>query len=109
MPEVSSNSKFWLRGGKQSQKRHVAMSEETKQHTVKCTGIKKDHPCKNPVFRCGNCGNLGCAQIVLDKCSRQGFKNDICLNCGTKGHRTPVPEEECDAYMKHWQAIEAEI
>ena len=107
MPEIHSASKFWLRGGKMSQKRPIEMAAEAKQQVVKCTGFKKEHPCKNPVFRCKKCGNYGCSQIVPDKCSRQGFKNDICLVCGTRDNRVPVTEQELEQYQNYWQEKES--
>jgi len=100
---VSRYSKFWYRGGRLNQKRHVDMTEAVKEHVAKCEGIKNDHPCKNPVFRCSECGNYGCAQEVADKCSEQGFKNEKCLNCGLMGTRIPVMEEELPNYKLQWQ------
>jgi hypothetical protein len=100
---VSIHSKFWYRGGRLNQKRHVDMTEEEKAHIAKCEGIKSDHPCKNPVFRCAECGNYGCAQKVADKCSEQGFKNDKCLYCGSIGTRIPLMEEELINYKLAWQ------
>jgi len=94
LPEIFPNNKSWHRGGSLSQKRHVEMTEEEKTHIAKCEGIKNNHPCKNPVFRCEKCGNYGCAQEVADKCTNQGFKNDKCLKCGALESRIPVMEED---------------
>jgi hypothetical protein len=100
---VPNKNIFWMRGGRLNQKRHVDMSEEEKAHVARCIGMKKEHPCKNPVFRCSDCGNYGCAQEVPDKCSAQGFKNDICLNCGVTGSRIPVMEEELARFIAEWE------
>nr|WP_300090895.1 hypothetical protein [Sedimentibacter sp.] len=104
MPEVSPNNKFWFRGGKLNQKRHIEMTEEEKAHVAICDGIKSGHPCKNPVFRCTECGNYGCDQNVADKCTKQGFKNDKCLNCGAQGNRVPIMADELDKYVSEWES-----
>lgn len=79
------------------------MTEEEKEKVARCTGIKAEHPCKNPVFRCTECGNYGCDQEVIDKCTAQGFKNDKCLNCGAVGTRMPVMEDELAQYVEAWE------
>lgn len=103
MPEVLPNNTRWRRGGKLNQKRHVEMTEEEKAHVAKCKGIKNEHPCKNPVFRCSECGNYGCCQEVTDKCTNQGFKNDKCLNCGAVDSRIPIMEDELADYIEQWE------
>lgn len=102
MPSVVPNNEFWLRGGRLNQKRHVDMTEEEKENVAKCTGIKHTHPCKNPMFRCTQCGNYGCAQEVIEKCTEQGFKNDKCLNCGATGTRLPIMADEFAKYVAEW-------
>jgi len=104
MPAVFPNNSFWERGGRLNQKRHVDMTEEEKENVVKCDGVKSDHMCKNPVFRCKECGNYGCAQEVSDKCTKQGFKNDKCLQCGIIGSRIPVMEDEYDKVVSEWKS-----
>ncbi len=79
------------------------MTEDEKTDVARCDGIKSEHKCKNPVFRCAACGNYGCAQEVADKCSKQGFKNDKCLQCGTVGSRMPVMEKEYDGVVSNWE------
>ena len=103
MPKVFPNSKFWLRGGHMNQKRHLDMTEKEKANVVGCIGIKEGHPCKNPVFRCTECGNYGCDQGFSDKCSEQGFKNDKCLHCGTMGSRIPIMKEEFSEFIADWE------
>lgn len=103
MPEISPNNKFWLRGGKLNQKRHVELTEEEKKHVALCDGIKAGHPCKNPVFRCNQCGNYGCAQPVADKCTKQGFKGDKCLHCGSTDSMIPIMEDELNKYVEEWE------
>ena len=65
-------------------------------------GIKQEHPCKNPVFLCEDCGNYGCAQETADKCTEQGFKNDKCLHCGKVGTRSLVMKDEFSAVREKW-------
>lgn len=103
MPEVRPNNKFWIRGGHLNQKRHIELSEEERANIATCRGVKAGHPCKNPVFRCSECGNYGCAQEVAEKCTIQGFKNDKCLNCGREGTRIPVMEQELAKFIEAWE------
>jgi len=103
MPKVFPNNKYWLRGGRLNQKRHIEMTEEEKANISRCLGIKDNHPCKNPVFRCTECGNYGCAQEVLDKCTAQGFKNDKCLNCGSTDSRVPIMKDEFSKFIAEWE------
>lgn len=72
------------------------MPEEEKANVARYSGKKTKHHCKNPVFRCTECGNYGCAQEVSDKCTAQGFKNNMCLNCGVTDSRIPVMKGELD-------------
>lgn len=111
MPRVFPNNKFWLRGGHMNQKRHIDMTEEEKAHISRCTGKKggTNHPCKNPMYRCTECGNYGCSQENLDTCSDQGFKNDKCLHCGATGTRIPIMENELAEYIAKWQEEVPEV
>jgi len=79
------------------------MSPEEKANIATCTGTKDSHPCKNPIFRCDACGNYGCDQEVLDKCTEQGFKNDKCLHCGSVGTRIPLMKQEMAEYITAWE------
>lgn len=103
MPGVFNKKKVWTRGGYLDQKRHIDMTEEEKITVFRCDGVKSEHPCKNPVFRCKECGNYGCSQEVLDKCSQQGFKNDKCLQCGTVASRIPIMEDEYKNVVEKWR------
>jgi len=103
MPETNPMNKLWHRGGKLDQNVHIELTEKEKANIAKCDGIKNDHPCKNPIFRCKECGNYGCSQEVADKCTKQGFKNDKCLNCGATESRIPVMENELVAFIKEWE------
>lgn len=94
MPDVFDQTKFWYRGGKLNQKKHIDLTEAEKANIALCKGTKQNHPCKNPVFRCSECGNYGCSQEVADKCDAQAFKNDKCLQCGAVGTRIPVMKDE---------------
>ncbi|MFA9422887.1 MAG: hypothetical protein ACERLG_04880 [Sedimentibacter sp.] len=104
MPEVSPNNKLFPRGGvRLNNKRHIEMTEEEKANIALCQGIKATHQCKNPVFRCTECGNYGCVQEVAGKCTQQGFKNDKCLHCGAVGSLIPVMEDELEKFIKEWE------
>lgn len=104
MPKVFPNNQLWHRGGARlNMKRHFDMTEEEKANVATCTGIKKEHVCKNPIFRCTECGNYGCSQDVVEKCTDQGFKVDICLHCGAADTRIPVMKEELDRFKSEWE------
>jgi len=109
MPEVRLYNKFWQRGGRLDQKRSMDLSEEEKAKIATCDGIKSNHPCKNPVFRCSECGNYGCAQEVAEKCTKQGFKNDKCLHCGGVDTRIPVMADELAEFIAAWENEVEEI
>jgi len=94
---------LWHRGGRLNEKHHFELTDAERVHIAKCSGNKADHPCKNPVFRCKECGNFGCAQEVADKCTAQGFKGDKCLNCGTLDSRIPVMEDELAKFIEEWE------
>jgi len=102
MPKKFSNNERWLRGGRLNQKRHIEMTDVEKLNIANCPGVKNEHPCKNPIFRCSECGNYGCDQESLDKCDEQGFKNDKCLHCGEVGTRLPVMKDELSKYISEW-------
>lgn len=102
MPEIFSKNTLWKRGGRLNKKRHVDLTEDEKAHVAKCTGTKNEHICKNPIFRCTHCGNYGCDQEIVDKCSEQGFKNNKCLHCGTVDSLVPVMEDELFGFMAEW-------
>jgi len=95
-------TKFWLRSGLLNQKPHIDLTEAEKANVFNCIGIKEQHPCKNPVFRCTECGNYGCDQKFVDKCTEQGFKNDKCLNCGSQGTRIPLMKNEYEKYVEEF-------
>ena len=102
MSKKFSNNERWLRGGRLNQKRHIEMTDVEKLNIANCPGVKNEHPCKNPIFRCSECGNYGCDQESLDKCGEQGFKNDKCLHCGAVGTRIPVMKDELSKYISEW-------
>lgn len=103
MPEVFSNNTMWRRAGQFNQNHHVEMTEEELANVAACDGIKHEHPCKNPIFRCSGCGNYGCGQKIAEKCSEQGFKNDKCLHCGEVGTRIPVMKDELLTIQTEWE------
>lgn len=109
MPKVLPNNKQWLRGANMSQKRHMDMTDAEKANIATCTGNKEEHLCKNPVFRCVECGNYGCDQEFAAKCSAQGFKNDKCLHCGAVGTRIPVMKNEFAECVAEWEKEVPEI
>jgi len=93
----------WMSRVRLNQKRHLEMNEEEKENVATCTGEKAGHICKNPIFRCSECGNYGCAQEVAEKCTAQGFKNDKCLHCGAVGTRIPIMKEELAEFVEEWE------
>lgn len=104
MPEVSKNIENWKRGGgRLTQNKNIVMTKDEKANVALCKGIKSDHPCKNPLFRCENCGNYGCTQETADKCTEQGFKNDICLECGVKVNLIPIMADELTSVEIEWE------
>jgi len=107
--QVSPEFKHWLRGNKLNQKRHLDMTEEEKANIALCTGTKAGHPCKNPMYRCTECGNYGCAQVEADKCTDQAFKNDKCLQCGAQGNRVPLLKHEVAEYVAKWNEEVPEV
>ena len=102
MPEIFPDNKRWERTGRRSEQHRVDLSEEELANAARCEGIKQEHPCKNLVFVCEDCGNYGCAQETADKCTEQGFKNDKCLHCGKVGTRSLVMKEEFAAVREKW-------
>lgn len=109
MPKVPPNNERWLRGGRLNQKRHLELTEDEKATIALCSGNIGGHPCKHPIFRCLDCGNYGCDQVVVDKCPDQGFKNDKCLHCGAVGTRIPVLQDELKAFISKWEEEVPEI
>jgi len=109
MPNIQPNNVHYQRGGRLNEKRHLEMTEDEKAHVATCTGNNMEHPCKNPIFRCSECGNYGCDQEVVDKCPDQGFKNDKCLHCGAVGTRIPVMKDELAIVISEWEKEVPEI
>lgn len=103
MPKVPPNNERWERGGRLNEQRHMELSENEKLNVATCRGNNNQHPCKNPVFRCSECGNYGCDQEVAEKCPDQGFKNDKCLHCGAVGTRIPVMKDDLSKYIAQWE------
>ncbi len=103
MSKEIAKHKFWMRNAHINQKHFVDLTSAEKDRIARCDGKKDSHPCKNPVFRCTECGNYGCDQIVADKCSKQGFKNGKCLQCGAAGHLVPVMEDELAKFIAEWE------
>ena len=79
------------------------MNDKEKALVAKCDGLKQQHPCKNPVFRCTECGNYGCVQEVAEKCTKQGFKNDKCLHCGALNTKIPVMKNDLEKFIAEWE------
>ncbi len=94
---------LFKRGGQLNQKLHVDMTDDEKANIQLCPGDKNHHPCKNPVFRCTECGNYGCSQVMPEKCSDQGFKNDRCLHCGSSNNLLPVMKDEFAKLIEEWE------
>ncbi|SEN70929.1 hypothetical protein SAMN05216325_1393 [Nitrosomonas marina] len=41
--------------------------------------------CHHTLYRCKNCGNIGCDFNYVIGCSSQGFLNGKCIICGESG------------------------
>ena len=103
MKKSLPDKKLWEELDVLNQKHHHELSEEEKKNVATCDGIKQSHICKKPVYRCSECGNYGCDQEVLDKCSKQGFKDWKCTHCGVVGHIYPVMKKELEGIMQIWE------
>ena len=79
------------------------MSKEEKAKVARCRGSKSGHPCKDPIFRCLECGNYGCAQEIVAKCPEQGLKNGKCLQCGAIESSIPVMIDELEQVIIEWE------
>ncbi len=108
MQRTKAHYQYWMGNFYQHDKKHIGMTEEEKANVADCRGIKDDHPCKNPLFRCEKCGNYGCSQPITDKCTEQGFKGDKCLNCGSVGTRIPIMKDEYEKFVEAWDELNAE-
>ena len=103
MPEIFRKDKFLQKNRHLNQKLHMDMTEEEKAKVARCRGRKSGHPCKDPIFRCLECGNYGCTQDIIDKCPEQGFKNGKCLQCGAVDSNIPVMLNELDQVITEWE------
>lgn len=56
------------------------VSEYGNMERETCTGTRKGKECGGPVFKCGNCGALGCEKSGCD--SRQFTPIERCKDCG---------------------------
>lgn len=58
-----------------------------------CTGTRKGRPCGQFLYRCKNCGKVGCQRRLAGECSNQGFSGRLgtnkCLGCRKSGQREP--------------------
>jgi DNA-directed RNA polymerase subunit RPC12/RpoP len=54
----------------------------------KCDGLKNGKKCESNVYKCLNCGAIGCDQVG---CSKRNFQGMECKQCGTSSSgRQPV-------------------
>jgi hypothetical protein len=52
-----------------------------------CPGKRDNHTCSSILYRCKKCGNVGCDQGTMGKCTNQGFQSGKCLKCGAIGQK----------------------
>lgn len=52
-----------------------------------CPGKRDKHTCGRTLYRCKKCGNVGCDQVQVGKCTNQAFSGSKCLKCGKSGQR----------------------
>src|SRR5579859_6066206 len=64
-----------------------------------CHGTRDGHHCGSPLYRCENCGNLGCRAKKHGMCTKQAFSGKgkgkclSCGKCGTADARIVVPDK----------------
>jgi len=102
MTNVSSSGRKFLRIDKHIHKNAAELTEAELAMVARCTGIKEKHPCKNMMFVCLKCGNYGCDQADIDKCSEQAFKNSKCLHCGSVDTMSHLMADKLEQYKQDW-------
>jgi hypothetical protein len=55
-----------------------------------CQGTRNGHNCASHLYRCRNCGKVGCLHNQAGTCTNQGFAAGKCLTCGKSGTREGV-------------------
>ncbi len=50
-------------------------------------GKRNKATCIGVLYRCKNCGNVGCERGGQNECTNQAFRSGKCLKCGSIGHR----------------------
>jgi hypothetical protein len=56
-----------------------------------CQGTRDGHYCGSHLYRCKNCGKVGCQHNQAGTCTNQGFSGGgKCLSCGKTGQREPA-------------------
>lgn len=65
-----------------------------------CRGISGDFTCGNELFRCDDCGTVGCDQSWGQSCTNKKFESGQCLTCGackrtSTNQRTANSTEGC--------------
>ncbi|MDD5033949.1 MAG: hypothetical protein PHE55_04255 [Methylococcaceae bacterium] len=62
--------------------------DDLKANLTLCTGARKGggEPCRGTLYKCKQCGGIGCRQSRDDLCSDQGFSvTGRCLKCEATG------------------------
>ncbi len=64
----------------------MARYEFLKDDMTLCDGERRGgFPCRGQLYRCSECGNVGCRQNKDLVCTKQGFDLDFkCYACGAK-------------------------
>lgn len=63
--------------------------EDLKTNLTLCEGTRKggSEACRGSLYKCKQCGGVGCKQSRHDLCSNQGFSVlGHCLRCGATNH-----------------------
>jgi hypothetical protein len=56
-----------------------------------CQGRRDGHTCQDYVYRCTNCGAVGCSHNDRNRCTNQAFaQGGVCQKCGKSGTKEPV-------------------
>lgn len=102
MTTGSSGSRKFLRIDKHVHKATAELTEAELAKIGRCAGLKEKHPCKNMMFVCLKCGNYGCDQNDIEKCTEQAFKNGKCLHCGSVDTMSPIMADKIEQYKQDW-------
>lgn len=56
----------------------------------RCPGKHGKSGCLTQLYRCNNCGSIGCDKVTLGACTNQVFHFSKCVICGATGKKEPL-------------------